>query len=480
MSDSSKAVARMDRTNRRKYLGLVGSSVIAGLAGCGGENQDGNNTTNGGQTGTSSGKDFSGQSVKFLTEQGGDRVQQFWDEMGTILEEETGATLDIELGGLGVGPIQRVTQLLQANNPPEVVLTGNYGVTAQWAVQDLLAPVTELINTISDRIGDPPSQFLMQRDGEEVLVPGWSGYTSLWYRSDLAEELGLGSDFTPNTWEKFLQFAREADNNLDMAGTIVPANSTADATKAHLTTLLRTNEGQYTKYDSSNEQWVAAFGEGEHRSRMIETLEFSKELSQYAPSGGGTEYSQMINAIQTESAALNIYPGTRPKTQSIENNRPFARSVEGAIGPEKRSKNIRGQNSPFAVFKGSNVEAAKAFIEIVTRPENFARAHWLTTPIHNAPVYGGLVDSEEYQSLIEDDLSPDWTEDQIKFYLEEQREHAVANVYETEPVNPYFGTVTSSMIIPEMVSEVIVNDANPDSIIDGYAEELTSQLLSQQ
>lgn len=417
------------------------------------------------------------QKVHVLTEEGGDDYRTFWMDMKSQFEEEYDATVKMEVGGLGTSVVERAAKLVQSGSPPEIVLPGKLGIAALWARKGYLATVDDVMDTLVSRYGEPPAAFRMRIDGSDHIIPGWSGFSQLWYRRDVLSDVGLSKSFRPNTWEKMLKYAEAADGS-DRRGVLVPANSTGDSTMAHLTHWLRTNGGQYTEYDGK--QWRVAFDEGTARTRMVETLEFLRKLHQYSSSGSGATYSTLVHSIHNGAVSSNVYPGTRPKTQAIANDASFARDVDNVVGPERRTVTTRGQNAPILLFADANVEMAKKFVELFTREENFARAHWVSTPVHNSPVYPGLLESDVYQQRLRNDLSSAWTDDQLDRYLVQQRNAVVVNPGETKPPNPYFGAITNSRLVSELVADVLGNDRDVDAAVDEYAGKIDDTLLKQQ
>jgi ABC-type glycerol-3-phosphate transport system substrate-binding protein len=374
-----------------------------------------------------------------------------------------------------VGLAERVTQLVQAGNPPEIVNGANTSASILYAAFDLLEPIDNVLTTVLDRYGEPPDWTLYQNnDGNELFIPGWSAVSALWYRPDLNEAAGLSADFKPDTWEKLIQYERET-NKLDEVnhGTYMPAAGNAGNSTLEFTMWLRQAGGRYTKHDGEN--WVAAFDEGDDRSAMIDALNFCKEQYQFSPDAGNSTWTDIGHSIETGVSASVCYTGARPKNYAINNDREFASDITTVSGPMGETPKTRAQNTPFLVFQDSNTEAAKKFLEFLTREEYFAELHWLTAEVHNAPAYPGLSNSDKYQQYLDD--TPEWKPEQYGIYFDEQQQNGFVNPFESDPANPYWAVTAQSLIISEMVYDVLVNENDPDSVIDGYASELTEALI---
>lgn len=447
---------------RRAYLkGAGGLAAGLGLAGCMGE--------------TGNGSGIEGTEVKLVLAEGGAEMVEFFDRVKRDFEEETGAIFNLEIAPVGVDFAERITQLIQAGDPPEVINGANTSLSILYAAFDLLEPVDDVLETVVDRYGEPPDWTLYQDDdGNELFVPTWSAVSCFWYRPDVLEEAGLSQDFKPDTWEKVLQY-EEAVEGLDQPqhGTYMPAAGNAGNSTLEFTMWLRQAGGRYTRYDGEN--WVAAFDQGQDRERMIEALNFVKEQYQYSPDAGNSTWTDIGHSIETGVSGSVVYTGARPKNYAIDNDRPFAADITTVPGPQGRTSETRAQNTPFLLFKDANTEAAKQFVEFVTREEYFAELHWMTAEVHNAPAYPGLANSDTYQGYL--DETPAWQPEQYGIYFDEQQQNGFVNNFETDPPNPYFAVVPQSLQISQMIHEVCVNDANPDNIIDEHAAELTDQLI---
>lgn len=483
--DSNQRTRRM---SRRRALQLTAGAGFVGLAGCAGDDgtatsdgsdgSDGSDDDNGDgvQTTASSGSDIEGEEVHFIFDIASDAMRTLMDEATSAFQEETGAIVNVEYVGFGLGRFERIVQLLQAGDPPEVSTAGAATAIDFWN-RDLIAPVTGVMDTLADQYGEPPDSARFVRDGEDWFIPWGVSYSDFWYRQDLADQAGLGNDFVPDTWDKVNQYAQAVSENTDVPGMYV-ASSQSEPTMAQVVSFLRSNNGQLTEYVDG--EFQIAFDDGKHRTRMVEVLEFLKNLhDNYSSDGSGADWSTMSNGVAFGLGASQYFPGARPKNHVAHHERSssFAADVM-PVGhmPEGRSTMGRANVGPFVVFKDANTEAGRAWVEfLMGNPQYAARVPWADAPMHNNPPFPGIKESDTYQELI-GTLPDSWTDRAIDLHTNEAPQHGIVNPFETEPGNPYMGTLLTSMLIPEMTNEVIVNGMDVGQAVDQYAGELSGVL----
>ena len=148
-------------TPRRNAIKTIGAAGIIGLAGCagdggggGGDGGDGGSTQSGGSTSGSNSEwpDYSGQSLHILT--GIQNQKEIFANIGEEFKSATGIDeIKIEVTGMN-NQRQRVIQLVQAGDPPDIV-QDTQTLTPRYVNADLALDVSGMIADISDRIGAP-------------------------------------------------------------------------------------------------------------------------------------------------------------------------------------------------------------------------------------------------------------------------------------------------------------------------------------
>ncbi|MFC6723820.1 ABC transporter substrate-binding protein [Halobium palmae] len=471
MVDSDSQGTRQSVRNRRSYLKAVGGVASAGsLAGCFG-GSGGSSGGSGGSNGSSSktgsgGKDLSGQNVHFITVAATPSIKEFWKGVASDFESKSGAKMELEF--VETSDISRLTQLIQAGDPPEVA---QLGLTNTYLLYNrgVLEPLNSVYDDTVDQLGEPTETVrkVVQRDGNAVIAPIFHNINMYSYRSDL-------TDVVPETWDKAVEYARTVDEQeSEMRGTYVPiSGSVPDAVR--LVSWLWPNEGSIAARNDDG-KIVVNFHEEPYRSRMIELLKMLKTRQQYSPPGTGAGWADIMNIIQTGKAASSWYGGVRQKNAAIRNGRSFAGDIKLIPGmPTKRQDVVDGSTEGLVSFKGADTEAAKAFINHVMDAEFLSELLTKLSPIHNVPSWPGVKDSDAYTEGIRSlDLWSGWSDEQFENYQVEALSKMKSKTMDTDPPNPYAVTYYSDPIY-NLQGDVLRSDKAPEDVIDQRAKELQS------
>ena len=473
-------------TPRRNAIKTIGAAGIIGLAGCagdgggggggGGDGGDGGSTQSGGSTSGSNSEwpDYSGQSLHILT--GIQNQKEIFANIGEEFKSATGIDeIKIEVTGMN-NQRQRVIQLVQAGDPPDIV-QDTQTLTPRYVNADLALDVSGMIADISDRIGAPADNARVKLDGSDYFVPLWHNISSWWWRDDLVEAAGLNpSDFEDADWDLAMEAAEkmhDPENNIN--GTYVPAGTGSHSTFRTIAWLY-TNGGSICTWE--NDEIVVNFDEGKNRTRMIETLEMLKERYQYSPAATDSSWDTAANAIPNGNTACKWYLGFRPKIRSIENDRDFAPDVHVAPMPAKETKQTVASTDGFVPIDGNNPEAAQDFLRFMMQPKYIVNILASITPVHNVPAYPGISDSDVYNEAISE--APWNTEsmnvaDDIKTYTS-NRQYVRPRIFDTNPPNPYSNASYVSEPLWSLHQDVLLNDTEPAAAVDKWAPKLQQKI----
>ena len=450
---------------RRAILKSIGAGSAVGLAGClggdgggdGGDSGDGGGTTTGTSGGNGEWPDLSGKEVQFLTDEANEATQRVYEEIISEFEEATGGSVEIEYVPYS-NFNQRVAQLLQANTPPELVLTTT-STTANYLERGVAEPATEVFGTLEEKYGSPPEGSRVSANGEEYLIPLWTNSGMNHYRSDVA-------DVVPDTWEKELQYAQAADGQDGLAGVFVPKGQSVCVDQMMLG-YAYANEARVC--DRRDGEVTIVMSEGSNRDRWIETLEHFEQLNEFSPRAGDAGCGQMTQAVSREVSAQTYYIGARPKIQAVTQEKPFAADVHPVKTPSGRSDKHSGFVEGLQMFKGANKEAAEVFVQFLYRLDNFTKLA-LRTPIHNNPGWPGIRKSDAYQQGLKE-LPDAWSDRDIQNALD-----AIQGVrtldQEVSPPNPYAGPIRASRNFAQMFFAVTIDGKDPASVVDSTANAL--------
>lgn len=444
----SSATGTIDRRTVLKATGGLGAATaIAGCSG-GGDGGDGNE-------------------VHFLTDESSDGFRNFFSTVKEDFESETDYTVNMEYVGVGGSAEDRLAQLTQAGDPPEVFLTGA-SQAALFLNQDAIAPVSNAFSSISDRFGSPSDSWRLRSEGEDYIAPLWGNIGITWYRTDVM------SDPTPNTWDSLLTAAENADSS-NMRGSFVPAGQDI-CTDLYVLGWAYSNGARVCERQGDNISVIMT--EGDNRQRWLETLRFFQDLHQYSPNNADAGCSQMSQALASESAAHTWYVGSRPKYQPISQGADFASDISAMPQPTPES----GQDPTTAAlaeglvsFNGSNTEAANEYIDFLFQTKYLNEIYFLT-PLQNVPAFPEISETDSYQNKLETAVSDTaFTQEDVEA-TNTASQNIVTLASETSPPNPYSGAILGSRKLSELIYDVTVGGMSPSEALETRASEIQSAI----
>lgn len=491
------------RVSRRRFAQAVGGSALAGLAGCQGTDSESTQTeadsggggsgsggsSNGESNGESGGgddsdsetsssdsewADLSGQEVHVLTEESSTQWQTFWNELNTAFEQATGASVNIEYVGIGTGYRERLTQLLQAGNPPEVTHIGVQDIVTfatNGQAGDVTPAVEYLQNQYDTEIVTDNGAVIL--DGTHYMVPLFVNADMYHYRDDVAT--GVGDDF-PQNWDDVLSMAEEYDEGRGgMRADYFPLGQN-DCAKYYILSQAYMAGGTVCSRDDSGELQITMH-QGSNRESWIQALDFWRERAQYSAVDTQGDCGAYSSAIPSRTTFAGHYFGNRPKIQSVSQDLPFAASVRERQCPRPEGKEdnpVLGLLQGVSSFQGANVEAANEWIKFLVQPDFFFDFLMLS-PVHNAPITQELVQHEEYQSRLAD-LPDAWTDQDIQAHLTEENRRAFP--HETNPPNPYTGQLFADDALWQLAWDVLQEGMGSGEALDKAASALQETLDS--
>lgn len=479
---------KMNDVNRREAIKAIGGAAAVGmgsLAGCGGLGSDGGQPSPtstdppaGGQTTstpTSAGDggelpDLSGEDIHFITVAQVSNIQELWRNIASDFEDATGANMNVEFVTTGVSSLDRIIQLIQAGDPPEVSIQ-SFGEAMILRNQGVLAPLDDTYDRVVESLDAPSDivQNIIEVEDNIWMLPMFHNISMYTYRSDL-------TDTVPDTWEKAKQYAREVDEmDVEPRGTYVPI-MTGSASTVRFLSWLWTNDGSITEWQ--DDRIIVNLNDDPYRQRTIELLNFLAERQQWSAQGEDSGWATTQNIIQSEQAASTWYAGVRAKNAAIRNDRPFAEDIEFVAGlpSNRRDDAAEGSAEGFVAYEGSNTEAGKAFIQYATNQEFLTDLLLELSPVQNIPSWPTIKQSDRYLNGIKSTglYQNGWTDEQFETYQNEafsKLTHKTMEAGSTEPPNPYTSAYYSEPIW-NLQSDVLLRGENPEDVIDQRAEEL--------
>lgn len=287
--------------------------------------------------------------------------------------------------------IPKTAALIAAGTPPDL----GYIIAAQgWTFYQngWLEPLTDVMEFLGRDGYFVPSPGYMALKGEYWLLPVGTMPLKITYRKDLFEQKGLDE---PRTWDDLLNAAEALTEDLDGDGVIDRYGISFCASRTYclaawFMSLLWSNGGSVL-----DEQGNVVFDSPE----TIETLEFIKELAQYAPPGiSGYSWENNVDTYSADKVAMTEYSELRVIMVANKRDPEIARASDVAAIPTRtayQDSRNRWTTMHWMLFKGSeNPEEAKRFVEWFMQPSRLIDYyHAITVGTLSAPAEKPVLES---------------------------------------------------------------------------------------
>jgi len=465
--------------NRRTVLKTLGAGGIAGLAGCtgGGDGGDGGSTPTEGDGGTATGTsdggewpDLSGEEVHFMTDAASDPAKEFWNSVNEQFKQATGATVEMEYVGIGGSSAERLSQLLQTGDPPEL-FTANGGNVAALYNEGVLAPVDDALNAAEDQVGAADDGARIVAEDQNWLAPMWTNHACYYYRDDLVDE--YNADNPPETWDDLVEFAQLIDEDTDLQGTYIPAASDPNQQSVHTLSWYFPTGEDFMKWEG--DKVVVNYDSGSSREAYVQVLNHAKEMHSYGPTASDSTYTSWSNSLPAGSVGTVMYPGFRPIVKSNRREQPFASNVHAVPGvpsPDGSSDNVAEATTEGLVsFEQANTDVAEVYMDFILQPDVIMDIYFDLTPVHNVPAFEQIRSSDEYQSRLQelpDTFGGTWRMEDIEAY-QEPPGGIITRARDIDPANPYVGASYQNQHVANIMQRVLLNDEDPEAVIDDVA-----------
>lgn len=443
-------------------MGATG--ILAGVAGCmGGDDDEPSGSAEDLETTDEEDwDDFSDAEITIITESSTDEYIEWWETVGGRFEDVTGATIDFEFAGHGDGYRERMAELLQAGDPPEISHMP-INEAAEYGDQGHLADHTEVVEYWQDYWNeDYEEQHRMQnQDDNDVYLPMHSNVPTLWYRSDVIDE-------PPETWEEEVAMAEEHDEG--EGGTRGYTTMVAEGEwQNDIMGFSRvwSNGGQLCERDGDD--LTVVMDEGGNLDAWIEVMEHEQELYQYSDDNLDMAVDDMNMRIASEASYTSHWNGSYPKREAIQMDADFAADIRPTAPPTPDGDeliswgNIQGQA---AFEEAENTDAALEFLKFLAHPEN-AMGYYFADDLHQSPLMQGLTDTDEFDERL-NEMPEEWAfpEDHNFDWLEYGQDLAT----EVEPPNIHAASIAADTVYAQAQRSILVDGEDPESAITEVAD----------
>lgn len=399
---------RIGNTTRRRLLSTVGAGALAGLAGCSGgdgssgENEAGTPTDGSGGSSSDGGSGDGGSAsteIHLLTDYSSESWQSRWEK--TILpayEDQTGNTVNLEYTGMQGNARNRLMTLIQSGDTPNS-FQSTPDTVAPLVMRGQTAPVTELVDGLSEEYGELLAEKLVYHDGEARFVPHGVYLGGLNYRADIYEQLSLSE---PTTWDDLLTNSEAIDNDSDIEARGYGLSAVkAGKSSSEFETVLNTAGAHLFEWkDESAGTMQIWFPE----DKVVESLSFMEQIAQYSPDPSsiswGPGLSYWAGGRIAQQQHLNAWPAgvaASAGADEIARNSDIVRypNKEG-VDPETRGFN---DVDCATLFDTGGVDATRSFFELLYDSTERVAGNHAMEPMRFIPVYKGFMETDAYQSI---------------------------------------------------------------------------------
>jgi ABC-type glycerol-3-phosphate transport system substrate-binding protein len=381
----------------------------------------------------------------------------------------------IEAEGLAWGDLEgRIMAALAAGAPPELSHGQPITCTALQA-KGLLNPLDEVVKAIGEDNIWEQIKRVCNVGGKQYGLVHAAGTSLLIYRKDLATKAGLKP---PKTWSDLIVNAKALtqdtnnDGKIDIYGITVPGDNLF--VNILLGELIKANGGML--FDKSNRPQLTD-------RKMIEALEFWRELVKYAPPGWeGHGYLQTFQNLYGQKAAMMLQGYGRgagmiekfaPK--EMANDKTFDVWVK-PHGPSGNAPAAQVDEEPWMLFKDAkNQREAIEFLKFFYQDNNYLE-YIRTVPIHFFPVTKSLRKSPAYRQTEMIQRWKGWLDAQEQYLAKDQGKPTLVVDWADMTEKPYLMEVLGSGILRDMVMDVVIEKMTPQQATEKAQKRLEGML----
>ena len=413
--------------------------------------------------------DFSGEQIYYLAESSDRRYQEYWQGVANRFQDATGAQVTIEFAGHAEGYRDRLIQMVQAGDPPDVT-HASLNMGSSLGHQGQLADHSEVLDYWEEVWGEEfDDQFRIVLDGEDKYLPLHANIFCNWYRDDVF-------DIEPNTWENELDMAAEHDEGPGgTRGYFMPIRVGLWANDMQLLTNGWTLGAKVFDRDDDGELEVV-LDQGENADLWSEALEHMEELYQYSNPNTDAFYDELFTALGAEAAYQTHWVGTHLKIFAADS--PVAENItqtEPAVPEGMQTRqwgNIQGQ----AVTNDGNTEVGLEFLKFLAHPEN-VMGYYFAEDLQQDPILTAVAEHELFQERWEEmKEGTHWRDSDLKYDRLETAEFVDWGT-EVDPVNPRAFEVNVSHPMGRVVREALAEERPHQEVLEEIADNLRADHL---
>jgi multiple sugar transport system substrate-binding protein len=368
----------------------------------------------------------------------------------------------------------KIMASLAAGNPPE--LSHGQPITCtSLQSKGLLNPLDDVVKAIGEANIWEQVKSVCNVDGKQFGLVHAAGTSLLIYRKDMADKAGLKP---PKTWADLLVNVKaltqdtNGDGKIDIYGISIPGDNLF--INIILGELIKANGG--VLFDKTNKPQLTD-------KKMIEVLEFWRELVKYAPPGWeGHGYLQTFQNLYGQKAAM-MFQGYGRGAGMIERFAPKEMANDKTFdvwikpyGPSGTEPAVQVDEEPWMLFKDSkNQKEAIEFLKFFYQEDNYLE-YVSTVPIHLFPITKSLRNSAKYQNVEMIQRWKGWIDVQQGYLDRDQGKPTLVVDWADMTEKPYLMEVLGSGILRDMVIDVAVEKIEPQEAAERAQKRLEGLL----
>ncbi len=367
----------------------------------------------------------------------------------------------IQAEGLAWGDLEgKIVAALAAGTPPELSHGQPITCTALQA-KGLLLPLDDVVKAIGENNIWEQVRRVCNVGGKQYGLVHAAGTSLLIYRKDLATKHNVKA---PKTWADLLAAAKALtldtnnDGKIDIYGITLPGDNLF--VNIMLGELIKANGG--ILFDKNNRPQLTD-------KKMIEVLEFWRELAKYLPPGWeGHGYLLTFQNLYGQKAAM-MFQGYGRGAGLIEKFAPKEMANDQTFdvwvkphGPSGTTPAAQVDEEPWMLFKDAkNTKEAVEFLKFFYQDTNYLE-YVQTVPIHMFPITKSLRGSAAYQNIPMIQRWRSWLAVQEHYLEKDYGKPTLVVDWADMTEKPYLLEVLGSGMLRDMVMDVVLEKTEPE------------------
>jgi len=379
-----------------------------------------------------------------------------------VAEYEAASGIKIQLETIPVTETwTKVTTAIKAGKPYDFITFGEITQPLLLARDGLLTPVTTIIQEVG--VDDFGPRSLDWYQGELWMYPYDYNFNYLFYRKDWFAQKKL---HVPTNWNGFLQML-EALNDPANKHYAITLPVSGEPTNWGNTAFLWAAGVQI--YD---DQWNVVLDAPEMKPRVVRTLEYLTQVTQYTPPGLlEVGLKDMLSNFTSSLSGITSYTGRL--IHLIEDRAPELADKYATMpspAPDGGRGAVTFANDGFSIGKTDNTEDALKFLRWFIKNDKLTEFQ-LTLPLHYQPPQFSTYKNPRWRShpLVE----KHWAAMEVMLDFMNTDKTLIGSIQLQGPgPSPNQGRIWTSQVLPRMYVNVLTKTMSPSDAVDAAAKEI--------